>query len=141
MELISEDFLMMIPGTIGNISYNYKYKNPENQRECAMFVDKYAAAEMQKLITDTALGGWGIGNQEPLPPGIIYSNARQKAYQMYQQQLVEYKIRYFPIQVGNKEDLDFLDKIERLPEFISWTDPLIIELFRNETIKLIKNNE
>ena len=60
---------------------------------------------------------------------------------MYHQQLVEYKIRYFPIQVGNKEDLDFLDKIERLPEFISWTDPLIIELFRNETIKIIKNNE
>jgi hypothetical protein len=120
--MVTEEFLLLVPGTIGEVSYQKRVfqKVPDKVRED--FVDKFVGAKMKALLVNSTFA-------PGLDPVAEYAKAREMAREELESR-VGIKQDKITIQVDNKESFDLIKKIESEQGFMQWDFPAFVQMFK-----------
>ena len=132
--MFNEDFLALIPGTMGEVIYqkNIAKKVPDKIKE--NFMDKFVNAKLSAMISNASLNPDGV-----FDPSAEFMKAREMA-----REELDSKISVAPVslylQVDQKESYDKIISIENDPYFVSWNFPAFILEFKRSYLGTLKKN-
>jgi len=132
---MNEQFYGLMPGAIGSVAYRWKSKQKISQSETDAYIDNSAREAMYAHMNRRM-----YNPGEELPPiESVFMNARAEARTRLQNHSCNTIIKRETLQVGNKECLDLVLKLQRDPDFAGWVDTMFINLYILETKKLLSN--
>jgi len=130
---MNEEFYAMLPDAIGTVAYNWKApKKQISQVEEQAFIDNYTRESMYVLLNQAR-----YDNGEIVPPEVKFMNARAEARKLLDETGPDTIIKRETLQVGNKECLDLVLKLQKSPNFKGWVNPGLINLYIQTTQKLL----
>lgn len=132
-----EQFYAMIHGAIGTVSYKWKTKDKTlSSQEEQKFIDDYVREAMNVLLTKARYSYENI-----LPPNVAYFNARQEARRILNDMGPSVEIKSESLQVGNKECLEYVFKIQQDLNFMGWVNPSLVELYVKTTQEILNQTK
>ena len=114
------------PGSIHTISYVFKKRTelPESKRQ--EFHLNNSSAYIEKFLMDMVFNPRAAAD-----PNSLYATSRKDTHQLISDfENNQILIRTY-VQVGQKESLQEINRIEGHPDFVQWMDPMFIEDFKN----------
>jgi hypothetical protein len=112
----------MIPEDIITVNYFCKNNTSMLQHEREQYVDNYMRTYSDVMIKSAMYG------QYDMNPFVDYAQARKRAGDDFDKQFSEIE-QWVDIQMGNKEDVDYIEKLQKNPQFIRWGNPEFIKFF------------
>lgn len=127
---MNEDFLALIPGTLGEVEYQKKVfqKIPDKIKDD--FMDKFVGAKMKALLVNATFA-------PGMDPVAEYSKAREMAREELESRVGIKQERVF-LQVDQKESYEMIRKIEKDVLFVQWSFPAFIQMFKESYLASIK---
>lgn len=122
----TEEFYMLIPGAIGTVDYIAKTENPTEEK-------------MQNISNHISSSNFGSylanymltkGGNTP-DPAEAFSKFRREAAQEAENYVGNPKQQRTYVQIGQKESLEKISKIESSPNFVKWVDERLISLIKS----------
>ena len=130
---MNEEFYALLPGTIGTVAYNWKDDTRKSAQDEQAFIDEYTRESMYVLMNKAT-----YSYEDILPPDVCFMKAREDARRLYDEQ-VSVIIKRETLQVGNKECLDTVLKLQQHPNFKGWVNEQFIRLYIQETQRQLKS--
>lgn len=131
-----DDFLMLIPNSIGNVQYKWKSENAISEKQKQSYIDGYTSEVMHAFVQKSMYDPANCGD-----PTTEFMKAREQGRKLADKSGMNEIIKTTELQVGNEECLRFIKKIEANPNFKGWTDENFIKAFIVETNELLKKNK
>jgi len=131
-----DSFYAMIPGAMGWVHFKWKNKQKQlSQKEEEEFIDNYTRDAMNVLMTKDTYSYENVKH-----PYVAHFQARQDARRILDSTGPSIEIRKTDLQVGNKECLDYIYKMQKNKDFVEWINPQIIKLYIQVTKELIESS-
>jgi len=131
-----EEFLMLIPGSIGTVQYKWQHENAVPQKQKDAYVDGYTNEVMHAMVQKAMYDPENCGD-----PMTEFMKAREDARKMADKSGMNEVIKTTDLQVGNAECLSFIKKIQTHPNFNGWVNENFIKAFIVETQEILKNKK
>jgi hypothetical protein len=131
----SEKFLMLLPDSMGSVDYMWESKQATPQKQQEGFIDSYTSEAMHALVQQAIFNPGST-----FDPSVEFMKARDAGRKLMEDSGFTTIEKSIEIQVGNKECLDYLIKLENSPEFKGWVNPSFIQAFKTETKFILSNN-
>lgn len=123
--MYNEDFFGLIPGSFGKIYFKYDKSDSISQKYKEQYIDNFSNEAMHAFIKDGILNP----NKEQLSPEVAFMKAREDA-KNYLEQSKSHKFYALEFQIGNKECMKEIEKLEKDIKFLGWADPGFIDLIK-----------
>lgn len=129
------DFYTMIPGAIGVIEYYWDDSENVPDKLKNIYVDSSVGETLHAMVQKSMM-------DPSYQPDIQaeYMKARSDARTNFTKSRLDTKIKFVELQVGNKECLDYVLKLQSDPNFKGWFDENIIKAYITETQSLLKQD-
>lgn len=114
------NFYDLVPGSIGKIYYrrNAMLGMTEEQRQ--VYVSQASNERMRAFMMNMAYGMNGNG---PTDPQEAFNKARQDSWKDIEDGNIGMEVKEAFIQIGQKESIELIERIETAPDFLRWDDP------------------
>lgn len=133
--MINEDFLALVPGTMGEVTYRKKVENKIPQKAKEEFIDKFVNARLNAMVMKYQ---YGMDGGEEADPQAEFLKSREMARQELEKgQVGGTKTESLYLQINQKESYDAVIKAEQDPDFVGWNFPAFIEEFKRSYLEFI----
>jgi hypothetical protein len=119
------DFIDMIPGAMGQVSYRMKKNLTPEQYQKAL--SEFTKRRFSDYINRLSTGSLN-GNIDPMNSFSLARNDAHKDIEL----LITSDIKTQWVQIGQDESIECIIKLENQEDFICWENPYFISMIKNK---------
>jgi len=127
--MFDPNFYDLTPGSIGKLFYKKNMMLGMTEEQKQAYVSNAANQRMRMFMMNMTYGMIGNG---PTDPQEAFNKARQDSWGDIEDGRVGLEVKDIFVQVGQKESLDLIIKIETAEDFCGWHDPEFVNQLKQQ---------
>ncbi len=124
--MINEDFLALVPGAIGQVTYRKKVTHEIPKKAKDDFIDRFVNSKMNAMMIKVRHNP----GEDPADPMAEFMKAREIARAELEEGRVGTRTEAVNLQIGQAESYQLVAQIESDPDFVDWNFPELIKMFK-----------
>lgn len=129
LSMFDPNFYDLTPGSIGKVYYKRNAMLGMSEEQKQAYVSNASNERMRAFMMNMTYGMNGNG---PTDPQEAFNKARRDSWKDIEDGTIGTESKDAFIQIGQKESIELIEKIEAAPDFLGWDDPEFVNQIKQQ---------